>query len=143
MREQEFPSNSAQRGSTDLRSVTGRRRSKPPAGTPRAVLGAVGLFALVLFVAVCASGGSKPDSLPAGLARTERTSIASARTISTSSRLASARVWIVRPGDTLWGIALASGAKGDIRPYVDRLSSEVGGRPLQVGERIVLPPRAG
>lgn len=58
---------------------------------------------------------------------------------SNSTALASARVWIVRPGDTLWSIALASGAKGDIRPLVDRLSKEVGGRPLQVGERIVLP----
>jgi hypothetical protein len=45
----------------------------------------------------------------------------------------------VRPGDTLWSIALASGARGDIRPEVDALSSEVHGQALQVGERIVLP----
>lgn len=50
-----------------------------------------------------------------------------------------AQSWVVRPGDTLWSIALASGAHGDIRPLVDQLSAEVGGRPLQPGERIVVP----
>jgi hypothetical protein len=49
------------------------------------------------------------------------------------------RVWVVQPGDTLWTIARAVGVKGDIRPFVDRLSAEVGGKPLQVGERIALP----
>lgn len=56
-----------------------------------------------------------------------------------ASRPAAARVWIVGPGDTLWAIALASGAKGDIRPLVDALSAEVHGQPLLVGERITLP----
>lgn len=49
------------------------------------------------------------------------------------------RIWVVRPGDTLWSIALGSGAQGDIRPLVARLSAEVGGRPLQPGERIRVP----
>ena len=49
------------------------------------------------------------------------------------------RVWVVHPGDTLWSIALASGGRGDIRPLVARLSAEVGGRPLQPGERIRVP----
>jgi hypothetical protein len=53
--------------------------------------------------------------------------------------LASSRVWVVGPGDTLWNIARAIGSRGDIRPVVDRLSAEVGGHPLQVGERIPLP----
>ena len=50
-----------------------------------------------------------------------------------------ARIWIVHPGDTIWSIALASGAQGDIRPLVARLSAEVGGRPLQPGQRIRVP----
>jgi hypothetical protein len=49
------------------------------------------------------------------------------------------RAWVVRPGDTLWTIALATGARGDIRPLVARMSAEVGGQPLQPGERIVVP----
>jgi hypothetical protein len=52
-----------------------------------------------------------------------------------------AHVVVVKPGDTLWSIALASGAKGDIRPLVDELSAEVHGEPLRVGERIVIPGR--
>lgn len=47
--------------------------------------------------------------------------------------------WVVRSGDTLWGIAAATGHHGDIRPVVDQLSDQVGGRPLEVGESIVVP----
>jgi hypothetical protein len=54
-------------------------------------------------------------------------------------RPAAARVWVVRPGDTLWSIAAATGDRGDLRPLVDHLSDEIGGRPLQPGERLVLP----
>ena len=32
------------------------------------------------------------------------------------------RVWIVRPGDTLWSIAEAVDPSGDVRPLVDRLA---------------------
>ncbi|MHB1928587.1 MAG: LysM peptidoglycan-binding domain-containing protein [Acidimicrobiales bacterium] len=50
-----------------------------------------------------------------------------------------AHVVVVRPGDTVWSIALASGVRGDVLPLVDRLEAEVHGRPLQVGERLVVP----
>jgi hypothetical protein len=56
-----------------------------------------------------------------------------------AGRAAAGRVWVVRPGDTLWGIALASGDKGDVRPLVDALSAEVHGQPLQIGQRLLLP----
>ena len=52
---------------------------------------------------------------------------------------AGARTWVVQPGDTLWGIALATGVRGDIRPFVDRLAAQTHGRPLTVGERIEVP----
>lgn len=47
--------------------------------------------------------------------------------------------YVVKPGDTLWSIALGAGTKGDIRPVVDQLSAEVGGRPLQIGQHITIP----
>ena len=50
-----------------------------------------------------------------------------------------ARTWVVQPGDTAWGIALASGAKGDIRPVVDAIEAQTGGHPLFPGERLTLP----
>ncbi len=50
------------------------------------------------------------------------------------------RVWVVRPGDTLWQIAATTRRGGDLRPVVDRLVAEIGGRALQVGQRIPLPP---
>ena len=54
-------------------------------------------------------------------------------------RPAAAHAWQVRPGDTLWSIAVAVHPHGDVRPLVDRLSSQVGGRPLLVGQRLTLP----
>lgn len=50
-----------------------------------------------------------------------------------------AHVVVVQPGDTLWSIAVATGRGGDLRPLVDRLDAEVHGRPLQVGERLLVP----
>jgi hypothetical protein len=50
-----------------------------------------------------------------------------------------AHIHVVRPGETLWSIVGASGTRGDPRPAVDRLAAQLGGRPLQVGQRLVLP----
>ena len=41
-----------------------------------------------------------------------------------ASRPAAARMYVVRPGDTLWGIATGLvGRAGDPRPVVDRLAT--------------------
>jgi LysM repeat protein len=48
-------------------------------------------------------------------------------------------VYVVQPGDTLWSIARAAQVGEDLRPVVDRLAAEVGHRPLQPGQRLVLP----
>jgi hypothetical protein len=50
-----------------------------------------------------------------------------------------ADVHIVEPGDTAWSIARSWQPQGEIRPLVDRLVAEVGGGPLQVGDRLVRP----
>ena len=52
---------------------------------------------------------------------------------------AASRTWIVRPGDTLWSIALAVDPNGDVRPLVDQLAAEVGTTALYPGEAIALP----
>jgi hypothetical protein len=49
------------------------------------------------------------------------------------------KVHVVEPGDSLWSIVRASGVRGDPRPVVDRLVRQLGGRPLQVGQRIFVP----
>lgn len=54
-------------------------------------------------------------------------------------RPAAVHGWLVRPGDTLWSIAVAVQPRGDVRPLVDRLSAELRGRPLLVGQRLTLP----
>ena len=52
---------------------------------------------------------------------------------------AAVHVHIVQPGETLWSIVRATGGSGDPRPAVDRLERQLGGKPLQVGQRLVLP----
>ena len=52
---------------------------------------------------------------------------------------AASRTWIVRPGDTLWSIALAVDPNGDVRPLVDQLAAEVGTTALYPGESIAIP----
>jgi hypothetical protein len=52
---------------------------------------------------------------------------------------AAGQLWIVRPGDTLWSIAVALDPQGDVRPLVDRLAAEVGGTVLYPGESIPIP----
>ena len=47
--------------------------------------------------------------------------------------------YVVRPGDTLWTIARRIQPAGDVRPLVDALASQRDGKPLQPGERIVVP----
>jgi hypothetical protein len=51
----------------------------------------------------------------------------------------SSRVWVVRPGDTLWTIATAIEPGADVRPLVDRLTTETGSAAIYPGERIPLP----
>ncbi|MDA8060865.1 MAG: LysM peptidoglycan-binding domain-containing protein [Actinomycetota bacterium] len=53
--------------------------------------------------------------------------------------LIGAHVVVVRPGDTLWSIAVAEDPNGNVLALLDRLESETHDRPLQVGERIVVP----
>ncbi len=59
-------------------------------------------------------------------------------TVAVAARPVVARVWVVRPGDTLWGIVEATGVKGDPRPMVDRLVAQLQGRPLQPGQRLAV-----
>lgn len=50
-----------------------------------------------------------------------------------------AKVYVVQPGDTLWGIANGLVGNGDPRPLMQALSTQLQGGVLQVGERLTLP----
>ena len=50
-----------------------------------------------------------------------------------------AAVHIVRPGDTLWDLAIALAPDRDPRVVVAALERAAGGSTLRVGQRIVLP----
>ena len=55
------------------------------------------------------------------------------------ARGAGVRVYVAQPGDSVWSIERASGVRGDPRPVVDRLERKLGGRSLQIGQRVVVP----
>lgn len=48
------------------------------------------------------------------------------------------RVYVVRPGDTVWSIAEQLQPGGDVRALVDQLTERAGGSGLQAGQRIAL-----
>lgn len=50
------------------------------------------------------------------------------------------KVWLVRPGDTLWSIAAELAPGADRREIVQRLSERNGGAGLLAGQTLVIPP---
>jgi hypothetical protein len=109
----------------------GRSRRHPTAADYRrrrvVAVGAATLLALLAWIAV----RSALDRIGGGPLAT---------TGATSAVPASLRTWVVQPGDTLWSIAVAVDRGGDVRPLVDQLDKEVGGRPLYPGEAVAIPP---
>jgi hypothetical protein len=51
------------------------------------------------------------------------------------------QVYVAKPGDTIWSIAVAYSRGDDPRPLVANLESQIAGGVLQPGERLVLPGR--
>lgn len=66
------------------------------------------------------SGFQRVGAVPAGVAR------------------AGARVYVVRPGDTIWGIATTLAGDGDPRPIMQALERQIGGGAVVVGQRLCL-----
>jgi nucleoid-associated protein YgaU len=94
---------------------------------------------LVLIAAALAAAVSVLLALQAALGGGAGGPLTAGAASAGAPRPAATRVWVVRPGDTLWTIAEAVHPRGDVRPLVDRLSAQVGGRPLTVGRLLTLP----
>jgi hypothetical protein len=56
-----------------------------------------------------------------------------------STRPAPPRLYVARPGDTIWGIAERFSGGGDPRPLADKLAAEIGDGVLQPGEVLEVP----
>ncbi|MHB1504728.1 MAG: LysM peptidoglycan-binding domain-containing protein [Acidimicrobiales bacterium] len=56
-----------------------------------------------------------------------------------SERLDPGELYVVRPGDTLWSIAVRMDPSGDPRPLVEQMAQEVQGDTVVAGERLRLP----
>jgi hypothetical protein len=119
-----------------LVSVSGGRPDRRPLASVYRRRRAVALVALVATVLVAIAAGLV---VRGALAGSGGGPLSATRSASVPLEPAAAHIHIVQPGDTLWSIVAAGGGRGDPRPAVDRLQAELGGRPLQVGQRLLLP----
>ena len=87
-------------------------------------------------VAGCSSGPSAVQEV--ALAAAGATSHRSAR-LATSGPSYCDQVYVARPGDTVWGIAVRYSGTGDPRPLADSLEAQIAGRVLQPGQRLAVP----
>lgn len=62
-------------------------------------------------------------------------------TATTADATPTDRVWVVEPGDTMWGIARSLQPDGDVRPLVADLVRVNGFSAIHAGDRVVLPDR--
>ena len=115
-------------------SVTATRPSPATYRRRRLVAAALVLGALLTGSWVLGALGGGP------LAASEGESSSTAReAVVLQVQPVSRSTYVVEPGDTLWSIARALQPEGDVRPVVDALATTRQGRPLEVGETIVLP----
>ena len=97
------------------------------------------LVAAALLLGILLAGSWVLGALGGGsLAASERTPSSTA-TVELPMQPVSRSTHVVAAGDTLWSIARALRPEGDVRPLVDALAATRNGRPLEVGETIVLP----
>jgi uncharacterized iron-regulated membrane protein len=128
----------------DLRLIQGGRRpvraTHPlPAGVyRRRRLLAAGVALVILAVVGLAVVGA--HSMTSADARTGSPAVASSPGVgsATPPTAAGAESYLVRSGDTLWGIAHTLKPEGDLRPLVDALAERASGAGLQPGQRIDL-----
>lgn len=128
------------------RAATRGRRCSPTTYRRRrlaALLVSVGLM-VVAAQAGAALGGSslaaserRPTSQPGSAPGAPEADTAGLREV--PSREIPGREVVVRPGDTLWAIAVRLAPDEDPRPLVDELMAARDGAPLEPGEVIVVP----
>lgn len=122
--------------------VTSRPRRVRTRRLPAAVYWRRRATVLLLAVGVAMSAQAALEVLGGGpltAAEVRPSAPAGARVVEIDAEPVAKATYVVRPGDTLWTIARRIQPAGDVRPLVDALASTRDGRPLQPGERIVVP----
>ena len=119
-----------------VRAAPGAERSRPApsAAVYRRRRMAAAVVVVALMAGALAVGAGAASLLAGGAAPAP-----SARALDASDD--GSRAVVGAPGDTVWGIARALHAGGDVRATVDRIVAANGGSAtLRVGQRLVLPP---
>ncbi len=132
----------------DLRAARRRtfRRRRLLALMLVAVVGAVVWSAFDRLLVAAGGAPVGASACTAGPSRVQEVSLASAgAAVHPSSRLVASgasycdQVYVTRPGDTIWGIAVRYSGTGDPRPLMDSLEAQISGRVLQPGQRLAVP----
>jgi hypothetical protein len=104
--------------------ASGRTRTSAAVIRRRVLLGAAALAMLVLLALPWGGTGGRSLATP-GAAR--------------GGSLQPGAMYVVRPGDTVWGIAERIASNGNVQPVVAKLEAEIGGDSIQPGQVIRLP----
>lgn len=96
-------------------------------------------LAVVAVVALTAVGGALADAAAGAAGARAGARPAAAAEGSPAPTAVGGPIHVVQPGQTYWSIAKGQGGSGDIRARVDALVEANGGRPLEAGDRLVLP----
>lgn len=86
-----------------------------------------------------AGGASTAAAVGTGNAVGTGSPVGTGGPVGTESAVAPGIRYVVRPGDTLWGIVLRLDPGADPRPLVDELEAELDGRALEPGMTLALP----
>jgi nucleoid-associated protein YgaU len=110
------PRPAQERSSSKRPSIQVRRR--------RTLLG-IAVIAMLVMLALPWGGTGGPSLATPGAAH--------------AGPLVAGTTYVVRQGDTLWGIAVRLAGGSDPRPLVARLETEAGGDDVHPGQQLVLP----
>lgn len=123
----------------------GRGASIGPVGPVRVGVGPGVAAAVVVALLLIGSALAGSGAGPGGGAASDGLAQVAGRSAAPVPPGRAGTVHIVRPGESYWSIAvrLGGGRDGDVRPLVDALVAANRARPLQAGDRLVVPGSEG
>jgi LysM domain len=98
------------------------------------------MIAVSALAAVTLGGWGVLDKLLSSAVPSRASTVACPPATGTCTSVPREIVYVTKPGDTIWAIAVRFSDGGDPRPLEYRLEQQIGGGTLQPGQVLRLPP---